>query len=366
MLSNRALKAAFLIVLIIISFVATSGLVNGQAITAVQTSSIDSTASQSDNSNLTDVLDQRYLGLLGLDYNATQINSSVNSTIDAGIKGYSYIANLTSNSKSYFVESTQYETINANQTILTTTQRISGSANSNCVSTENNTTVNNLIISQEDLTLLSSNCSGNYELAMNSLGSYDSETSALVNVQAEVDQNFSDPIGNYSIALSPLKENDSFNLPNAASSVFEPELNLSITAPDGKQSIATLIPNSSTGQLNTFVNNSPMDSGSHPPVGDFTVPVPNDISWTLLNPLLSTQGSHMLTGFFIYWDDAANDLTGFILGAFTLIGGLLITPSMGTSFVIFTVFSVVSWDVLGLAQFFKANLSGESVHIMYF
>lgn len=55
----------------IMSFAITSGLAKGQLITTHQTASTDSAVPQSNNNDLKDVLDQRYLGLLGLDSNVT-------------------------------------------------------------------------------------------------------------------------------------------------------------------------------------------------------------------------------------------------------------------------------------------------------
>ena len=370
-LTNVTLKAFFLITIMIMSFAITSSLAKGQLTTTNQTASTDSTVSQSNNINLKDVLDQRCLGLLGLDSNVTGINSSLNSTDDAATKGYSYVGNFISSGKSYLVESTQYETTNGNQTISTVTQNISGAADSYCVSTENDTTIDNVLLSQDDWTVQTSNCSGNYQLTMNSVGQYDSDTFAPIDVQAELYQNFSGPIGHYSLTLSPLQSNvseeDISTFQGMAASVSEPEMILAITSPDGVQSTANLIPSSSNGQSNSSTDNySLMDSGSNGPLGDFTIPVPNDISSTLFDPLLSFQNSNMLTGFFIYWDQNAGAVIGTAMFLIGLAAGALAAPTMGASVAILTGIITVIGGVLAVSYFFPANLSGETINIMYF
>jgi len=372
-LTHVKLEVAVLVAILIMSFAITSSLAKGQVATTIQNASPNSATSQSDNTNLKGVLDQRYLGLLGLYSNATQVNSSINSTDNVATKGYSYQGNFTLNDKSYLVESTQFQITYENQTITTVTQKISGSENSYCASTENDTIVDNVLLSQDEWSVQTSNSSGNYQLTMNSTGTYNSETSTPINVHAELYQNLTGSIGEYTIGLSPSPSNASESTSmsqNTVASVSMPEIALTITSPDGAQSTANMIPDSADSQsAASAANFSPTDSaqGSNNPLGDFTIPVPSPgISWTLFNPLFSFQNSYMLTGFFIYWSGDASAYIGLGMFIIGLVAGALIVPTAGASAVIFAIFFDTFSAVLALSGFFTANLDGASITIMYF
>lgn len=213
----------------------------------VAPASNSSTVSQDISGSLKQVLDERYLGLLGLDFNVTQINSVVNLQNADTTTGYCYVGNFSAGDTSYFVQCSQSQSTDENSVISNTTQTISGLTNSHFEETTNKTFENSIVQTNYDCVLQDSNSSGNYQMQVSSTTCFDLSSCALLTSNTHVEENFVEPIGNYTIVASPVQSNTSEDnqinhaLLSSGSSLL---LSITITSPDGNQSNVTVIPNS--------------------------------------------------------------------------------------------------------------------------
>jgi hypothetical protein len=237
------------------------------------------------------VLDERYIGLLGLHSNATQIDSFVDLCY-SNITGFSYSGRFSDGNSSYEIVATQFEAATGNQVVMTSTQNITGTKNSYISITENTTTIGDLVEKIDGMHLEISNSSGIYHLNMQSHNNSTLTDSYLLSGYAQIDQDLFEPIGTYSVTSTP-QENI------GAVTVIE--------YPNGSKLTAT---NGAVRSPSDLIN---LDSKSLAGVTD-NLPTPPGWGYGSISIDPNVKDDYSLFGDFVYWSDGYDLLiSGIIL-----------------------------------------------------
>jgi len=280
------------------------------------------------------------------------------------------LGNFTSGNESFLVQSDLLETLIGSTVMSNITQIISGSANSYCQEIKNDTTSGNASIITDTFVAQMSNSTGDYQMNMTSSGTDSLDTSTLLSANSQVNEDFAGPIGNYSVQISPqqdvLPEQENLLSQNSISPNSASSMMLTITSPDGTQTNATMVPDSSIEQsYSSAADVSPSDSGSNGPLVNFVVPVTSVLASASF-PQIYSQGSNELFGFFIYSQGSLGSLT-FAIGIAGLIIALFTSPEdAGLSLVAAAGIIGDLGTITGESTFFPANVNGQTVNIMYF
>ena len=296
---NKILKAIVLATIMILSLAITPSLVRGDVATSSTSSSLTS-----NNTNLQQVLDRLYIGILGFTNNVTSVHSSVNEE-NGTTTGFTYVGVFSSSEASYSVNATQFKITNGNQVISTSTENITGGGfNTYASATQTATTAGNSIIKDTAMNYQISNSSGNYYMNLKMDGFTDSNDSNPLTSYAQLDQNFIEPIGNYSaIITSQPNSNDSF---------------VSITTPNGANATFGFGSPSTSGTNNNVQigtnNNVQLDSS------------PPGMDYAPLDPSPNPNGDYSMIGEWIFWAPGYYLLIGvvmIIIGAIVAAAGFL-------------------------------------------
>jgi hypothetical protein len=290
----------------LLSFVITSSWVRAQI--SDSQSSDGNTNDISKGDTIKQFLDNKYLRQLGLTFNVTQISSLANLQNADNIKGYSYTGNFSSSDQTFFVQASQLETTNGNQTISSMTETISGSTCSYIYETVNKTISGNQIIIQDLCSIQTSNSTGTYCMNMSSIIIMDVDTS-LISANSQFEQNMSDPIGNYSVVVTSQPTTTEI----VENKVADDNLLIVVTMPNGSQETV----GTSLVTVSSIV--SPNSDGISEDI--LSMDSPPQFGSVLFSPAIQYLNGYLITGGYIYWSPGYTIDIGIALG---ILSGLLV------------------------------------------
>ncbi len=274
-----------LITILLLSFITIPTLVKGD--------SVSSSTSSGNSAELKQVLDNKYIGLLGLTNNITSIKSSI--TLESNAKeGFSYVGNFSTSKASYLIRASQFQETIGNQVLSTATQNITGATNSSASDVQNVTTTSNLIIKHIVSYLQESNSSGNYYLSISLNDTANTLSPNKLSGNVSVSENYFGPIGIYTAILSPQINSNGTNA--------------IITSPAGERMTAGY------GPVQTSATSSESSSKVTNPSPDYAQGPPPPMGWGQIDISPFIEGSYSMSGLFVYWSPGWGIVFGIIAG----------------------------------------------------